>query len=185
MVWRNLKISFITLENPKVAMMKQSSGTSLQSDPVREYKRMMSKAKRLDIRALVDKGYPDGRVEKRILERGYLCTVETSSGLQVTIKFDRNDRFHVHLMVQGFDLLDYRISYCGEGAVSDAVVAINSLGEKYRRSCRQVKEFLKDFYSIPIEKVTTMYHAWLISEDEGWLNAAAEKIQYQLWRELF
>ena len=78
------------------------------------------------IDTLIRKGYPAERICKQMVEKGYICTVQTMSGLQVVLRYDRNWKRHVHIMI---DDLDFIISDCDEALIAEVLIAVDSLGE--------------------------------------------------------
>lgn len=170
-------------------------------DPVRQYKRMMSQSKKLNDRlediikvippcisynktpisfdidkfidSLTGKGYPADRIDKQVVEKGYICTVLTAAGLQVVLRHDRNWKRHVHIMIDDVDSI---ISDCNESFIADVVIAVDSLGEEYRQEYEKIKRFFEEFHATAVDDIRSAYHAQLVSNDPAFRIAAVERL---------
>lgn len=80
--------------------------------------------------SLTGKGYPAKKIDKQIVEKGYVCTVQTTAGLQVVLRHNRNWKRHIHIMIEDLDSI---ISDCDEALIADVVMAVDSLGKGYRQ----------------------------------------------------
>lgn len=125
------------------------------------------------IDSLIGKGYPTERIYRQILEKGYICTIQTTAGLQVVLRHDRNWKRHVHIMIADFDSI---ISDCDEALIAEVVIAVDSLGEEYRQEYEKVKRFFEDFHSTTSDNVRSAYHAGLVSEDQAFRIEAVERL---------
>ena len=122
---------------------------------------------------LTGTGYPIERIDKQIVEKGYICTIHTGAGLQIVLRHDRNWKRHIHIMI---DDLDSIISDCNEALIVDVVMAVDALGEEYRHECENIKTFLEEFHSTTVDNVRSAYHAQLVSDDPAFRIAVVERL---------
>lgn len=125
------------------------------------------------IDTLTRKGYPAERIYKQIVEKGYVCTVQTTAGLQVVLRHDRNWKRHVHIMIDDMDSI---ISDCDEALIADVVMAVDALCDEYRHEYEKIKTFLEEFHSTTFDSVCSACHAQLVSDDPVLRIAAVERL---------
>lgn len=170
-------------------------------DPVRQYKRMMSLSKKLKDRlekimevippcvsysgtpitfdidkfivSLTGKGFPADRIDKQVVEKGYICTVLTAAGLQIVLRHDRNWKRHVHIMINDQDSI---ISNCDESLIAEVVIAVDSLGEEYRQEYGKIKRFFEELHTTTVDDIRSAYHARLVSDDPAFRISAVERL---------
>lgn len=170
-------------------------------DPVRQYKRMMSLSKKLKDRlekimevippcvsysetpitfdidkfivSLTEKGYPTDRIDKQVVEKGYICTVLTAAGLQIVLRHDRNWKRHVHIMIDDRDSV---ISNCDEALIAEVVIAVDSLGEEYRQEYGKIKRFFEELHTTTVDDIRSAYHARLVSDGPAFRISAVERL---------
>lgn len=107
------------------------------------------------IESLSANGFPTERIHKKQVGKGYICTIDTRSGLPITIRHDRNWKVHVYFLIEE---RDYKISFLDEAYIADVIMTIDSFGEKYKAKREQIKAYMKDNPHISIEKVSPTNH---------------------------
>ena len=167
---------------------KQTIHISHSESEIKKYKQMMAQSTRLKnklekvlkrlvyvgstrpisfnidkmIECLSANGFPAERIHKEQVEKGYTCTIDTRSGLPITIRHDRNWKVHVYFLI---DKRDYKISFLDETLIADVIMTIDSFGEKYKAKNEQIKAYIKERPQNPIEKVIPPCHISEVTSD--------------------
>lgn len=119
-----------------------------------------------DIDILIDyikkKGIPDNSINNKWVKKGFICTIDTRSGLQVTIRHDRDWKPHVYFIVDEYTC---KISYYDESCIADVIMEIDALGEIYKMKFEQISAYLYKFHRTPVDEVASMNHAFEMTED--------------------
>ena len=162
--------------------------TSHNESEIKKYKQMMAQSTRLKnklekvlkrlvyigstrpisfnidimIECLSANDFPAERIHKEQVKKGYICTIDTRSGLPITIRHDRNWKVHVYFLI---DNRDYKISFFDEAYIADVIMTIDSFGEKYKAKRDQIKAYMKEISQNSIEKVIPPYHISEVTSD--------------------
>lgn len=168
--------------------MKQGKNIHTSQSEIKKYKQMMAQSTRLKnklekvlkrlmyidstrpisfnidkmIECLSANGFPAERIHKKQVEKGYTCTIDTRSGLPITIRHDRNWKVHVYFLI---DERDYKISFLDETLIADVIMTIDSFGEKYKAKREQIETYMKESHQNLIEKEIPPCHISEVTSD--------------------